>query len=80
VTPWARYSFFSTTVLAAVVASSLGVWQLRRLAERRARNRSALAERDRPPVDLSQETLPESVFYRSVRATGVFDFDHQVVL
>jgi surfeit locus 1 family protein len=57
---------------------ALGTWQLSRLRERRAANAVALAQRALPAVSLNDSTrvAPQ----RSVRATGRWDYTHEVVL
>ncbi|HEY9089667.1 MAG TPA: SURF1 family protein [Anaerolineaceae bacterium] len=67
---------------AAVIFIRLGFWQLDRLAERRGRNAQIRAEIQQPPLDLNA-AIPagfEQMEYRTVTATGVFDFDHEVLL
>lgn len=71
---------FALTVLVSAVCIGLGIWQLRRLAGRRARNRVALAERDLPPTDLNERSLDSSVHYRRVTISGRLDFDREIVL
>jgi surfeit locus 1 family protein len=71
-------------VLAVVVAAAcvrLGLWQLRRLAERRARNSVVSARLAAPPVALA--ALPAdtaAAHYRRVRVEGRWDFDHEIAL
>jgi len=68
-------------VIAAAVCGRLGLWQLDRLAERR--NANALVERrlSQATVDpLRSELHADSLRFRRVTLTGVFDFDHQVVV
>lgn len=45
-----RIVLFSLTVAIALVCTALGVWQLRRLAARRAANRALVAARALPPL------------------------------
>lgn len=75
-------------VLAAVVLFiSLGFWQLRRLDERRARN-AVITSRTAEPVAPVDEVLPvgadyadaEAVAYRTVRSSGTYDADGQVLV
>ncbi|MEZ4587278.1 MAG: SURF1 family protein [Gemmatimonadales bacterium] len=75
-----RYGLFGITVVVALGASGLGVWQLKRLADRRAANRAALAQRDLPTIDLNRESPPADLAYRSVAGRGRFDFDNELVL
>jgi surfeit locus 1 family protein len=76
----ARRSFVVvvSSLLVAAVCVRLGIWQLDRLAERRARNaeiRSALAE---PPQVLTD--APADLAYRRVSATGTYDVARTLVL
>ena len=71
-------------VLAAMaVLARLGVWQLDRLAQRRAFNARVMAETDLPALRLDtssvQDDLP-SMEYRQVTVIGEYDFAHQVAL
>lgn len=75
-------------VIAAVIAlaiaalfARLGVWQLHRLAERRAFNAEFESRLAAPAAGLA--TLPTDTAlakYRRVRVHGTFDFDHQFVI
>jgi surfeit locus 1 family protein len=68
-------------LIVAVVCVRLGVWQLSRLAERRARN-AEIAERiHQAPAaltDLPVDSVPPR--FRRVRVSGTFDFEHEIVL
>lgn len=75
-----RVLLFALTVAVALATSGLGVWQLSRLTDRRARNESALAGRALPPVDLNRSVLPRGATYRRVVAEGTYDFDREIVL
>jgi len=85
-TPRARsYLFFAITLLLAAVFVRLGIWQLSRLAERRAHNRAALAARDLPPLALDDTAAtrglgPNGVQGRRVTLTGRYDHAAEVVL
>jgi surfeit locus 1 family protein len=61
----------------------LGIWQLERLAERRASNAQVTAEINAPQLDLSlgipQEQLTE-MEYRTAVVRGTYDFAQEVVL
>jgi len=66
-------------LLVAAACVRLGIWQLHRLSQRRARNavtRSALA---RPPLELLPQTPLESLPGRRVYAHGVYDYAHEQV-
>jgi len=61
----------------------LGIWQLDRLEQRRARNAQIIRRLEAPPLLLNTEPLPEdleSVRLRRVEARGEFDFSQQVAL
>ncbi len=62
---------------AAVVCVRLGIWQLARLGQRRARNAVVLAARRRPPVELSGRVAAESLVGRRVHARGVYDYERE---
>src|SRR5688572_6110495 len=64
----------------AAVCVRLGVWQLDRLAARRAVNAAALARRGLPEVALPARLPAESLSGRPVRATGRYDRTAEIVL
>ena len=67
-------------VAVAGVCARLGVWQLGRLQERRARNAVVAANLARPPIDLAQSGVPaDSVARRRVLARGVYDYARERV-
>lgn len=71
-------------LLGAVVAAvcvRLGIWQLERLAARRAVNDAVASRWRAEPVSLS-ELPPDTgaARYRRVRLDGTFDFDNELVL
>src|SRR4051794_10016187 len=77
-----------SAIIAAVIAlavaalfARLGVWQVHRLAERRALNAelvSRISLAPASPADLPADTALAS--YRLVKVTGSFDFDHQIII
>jgi surfeit locus 1 family protein len=68
-------------ILIGLACLRLGVWQLDRLAQRRAVNASARAQLDRPTLALPQALAAgESLEYRRATAGGVFDAAHEVYL
>jgi surfeit locus 1 family protein len=77
--PWLGRLLFVLVVAAAAVMIGLGVWQLQRLAQRRALNAQIRARMSQLPVALSGPTgeLPE---YTPVLAKGVFDFANEIML
>ena len=77
----ARLLLVAFFTLAAVVCSSLGVWQVDRLRERRAGNAVALQARSAAPVQLDDRTTGDSsLIERTVWAVGRYDPAHEVVL
>ncbi len=65
-------------LLTAALCVRLGVWQLHRLRDRRARNAAIAAARARPPVTLPAPGVPaESLFERRVKARGEYDARYQ---
>jgi surfeit locus 1 family protein len=60
----------------------LGIWQLDRLAQRRAFNAQFLSARAQPALDLNQEQPSDltKMEWRSVKVTGQYDFADQVAL
>jgi len=69
-------------VVSAAVFVRLGIWQLHRLGERRARNtvisdRLREAERDAGSLALTDTT---GIRFRRVRVTGTPDYDHELIL
>ncbi len=65
---------------AAVLCSALGVWQTRRLFERRAANAAALARRTLPPATLPSPLADSNLVERRVVVEGRWDGTHQLVL
>lgn len=66
-----------------VVLARLGIWQLDRLEQRRAKNALIAAALAASPLDLARETLPgdlSTLKNRPVATTGTYDFDNQLVL
>lgn len=71
-------------VLAAVgVMVRLGLWQLERLAQRRAFNARVLAQQTQPPLELVGAALAADLAameYRTVTVTGSYDHSQEVLL
>lgn len=67
-------------VIVAAVCVSLGVWQLRRLAERKALNRSILSRIDVRPVDAQSIRNPDAARFQRVTLHGQYDYDNEIVL
>lgn len=68
-------------VIVAGVCGRLGIWQLDRLQQRRARNAAVAARLQLPPLELATvSALPaESVAFRMVHAAGVYDYQRERV-
>ncbi len=70
-------------IVAVGVMIRLGFWQLDRLDQRRAANSAIRAQIAAPVLDLNTANDPGRLIseeYRSISATGTFDFNQQVVL
>lgn len=78
--PRSRLLLPITFLAFAAVCVRLGVWQLDRLAERRASNAAALAQRTLPPLALPMPVVAESLVGRSARAVGRYDRAAEIVL
>jgi len=65
-----------------IVLINLGMWQLRRLDERREYNRAVQAGLDQPPVALTggRPVDPDALYLRRVMVTGTFDNAESVIL
>lgn len=64
----------------AGVCARLGVWQLDRLSQRRARNALVAAALAQPPIELGAgDVAADSALRHRVRARGVYDFAHERV-
>jgi len=67
-------------VTAAAACVGLGVWQLHRLRERRARNAEIVSRRAAPVVELvGRGASVDALRQRRVRARGVYDYDRERV-
>jgi surfeit locus 1 family protein len=77
--PRARVILVIGLLAFAVVAARLGVWQLHRLAQRRAANAVTQVARQAPEVDLTDRGRPPMA-ERRVRASGTYDRTHELVL
>jgi surfeit locus 1 family protein len=70
-------------IAAAAVMARLGIWQLDRLAQRRAFNARVQAVINEPALELSGDALSADLYnmeYRQVVVTGEYDFTQQVAL
>lgn len=82
---FSRQWWWATLVvlLGMAVLARLGVWQLDRLEQRKARNVEIVAQLSLPPLLLTGERLPDDLAglkYRRAMARGQFDFSRQVAL
>lgn len=70
--------------MVAVLFVSLGFWQLSRLEERRLENEIGSSRINSDPVELGElltsTSRLETLEYRRVTATGVYDPDHEVLI
>ena len=73
--------FSIVSVLLAAVFTSLGFWQLRRLAERRAQNATLSSRRFDAPIQVSDAARDTGAArFRRVRIAGAYDYAHQFAL
>jgi len=86
-----RWRWKTLLVLALmVILARLGIWQLDRLAQRRAANAQLVAALASPPIPLNDDLaayagmtpadVPEELANRDVRAVGSYDYSRQRVL
>ena len=77
-----RWRLLTLLVAAAVIGmGSLGVWQARRLGERRALNADIQARLAAPVVELTAADVdPAALDYRHVRVTGTYDPSTEIIL
>ena len=78
--PWAARDLLLLGVALAVAGGCvrLGVWQLDRLRQRRARNAAVQEARARPPLALPAQGLPpDSVWQRHIVAHGAYDYAYE---
>ena len=83
--PFTRRWLLTTVLVIAAAAAMvrLGVWQLDRLAQRRAFNNRVLAQVDQPALNLNSDQGASDLVnmeYRKVTVTGQYDFSQQVAL
>jgi surfeit locus 1 family protein len=74
------WALLAVAVAVAGVCARLGVWQLDRLSQRRARNAVTAARLERPPIELGLGPVAaESVAQRRLQAAGVYDYARERV-
>lgn len=68
-------------IIGVTIMLRLGIWQLDRLAERRASNAQIQARLELPVIDLNAPDVDlTDLAYRRVRMEGTFDPAHEIVL
>jgi surfeit locus 1 family protein len=78
--PFKLRLFVGAAILSAALFVRLGIWQLHRREERRARNAMIAARLDSAEVDVT--ALPRDtarVRFRRVRVRGIADYEHELV-
>lgn len=70
--------FVALAVVLAGLFVRLGVWQMARLHERRARNAEIEARLALPPVPMAQKR--DTASYHRVTVAGAADYDHELIL
>jgi surfeit locus 1 family protein len=63
----------------AIVCVRLGLWQVDRLGQRRARNAGVAARLALPPLEVVRGTPPDSARQRRLIARGVYDFARELI-
>jgi surfeit locus 1 family protein len=70
-----------SVLIVLIVLINLGLWQLRRLEERRTLNRKLTAVLEQAPIPLTGETVdPNALDFHRVAVTGTFDNAETIVL
>jgi surfeit locus 1 family protein len=75
-------AFVAFAILSAGIFVRLGVWQLHRLAERRARNALVMSRLQAPDADIATLTGggdSASMRFRRVHVAGTPDYDHELI-
>src|SRR5688500_9554452 len=68
-------------IIGALILGRLGIWQLDRLAQRRAFNNSLNTRMAQPALMLTgRSTDPDALEYRRVEVRGVYDPAQEIVL
>jgi surfeit locus 1 family protein len=78
---WITASFAFAACVLAVIFASLGFWQLRRLAERRAQNAILSSRRFDKPIGLDEAARDTGAArFRRVRISGAYDYSREFAL
>jgi cytochrome oxidase assembly protein ShyY1 len=75
-----RIAVVVLTVVVAATCVGLGLWQLRRLEERRALNATILGRRSAAPISIEGASPGAAEPYRPAAAQGTYDVEHEVLL
>ncbi len=74
---WRDRAALVGALLVAVGCVRLGVWQLDRLRQRRARNAAVLVVRTEPPIAVTAALSPDSARDRRLTARGAYDYTRE---
>lgn len=74
---WRDRAALAGALLVAAACVRLGVWQLDRLHDRRARNAQVLARRAEPTLFVTGSISADSARDRRLSARGVYDYGHE---
>jgi surfeit locus 1 family protein len=74
---WRDRAALGGALVIAAACVRLGVWQLDRLRQRRARNAQVLATRSRPPIPVAGSLSTDSARDRRLFARGAYDYTHE---
>lgn len=74
---WRDRAALVGALLVAAACVRLGVWQLDRLRQRRARNAVVLAARTAPPIAVRGALPADSAWDRRLNARGAYDYEHE---
>jgi len=79
--PVRRWSFFALAIVVGLACVRLGIWQLDRLADRRAQNAAMLAQLNLPALSLPEDLDgPQDLAFRRAAARGTFDPSQEIYL
>lgn len=76
-----RVAIVAVAAVVAATCVALGIWQLRRLEDRRATNAAIVAARTRPPQMIhARDDVPPLEPYERAIASGAYDPEHEVLV